>query len=249
MFAPVHLLVLPAQSTGQSYGNIRFFHRHLIRMTRRPMRPIIITTTMDLMYWIKREIPWAKIQNGKVNSVNLLLSLPCGECWLCIPSEYFWFFNFEENGKIWVLLHLSNVEINIADTAFILAFYKTEACKRPPRLCRQGYACPHFHNIRDKRRNPRVFKYRWVFFTLSSRTFLCEWQSFKLWSSDQLLVRMWNTETNGVNQLVVKMVIPACTVIRVLNSNSIRKFTNHPNVMTCSNLATALVELFVRSRI
>ncbi|XKL60734.1 hypothetical protein PGB90_007791 [Kerria lacca] len=46
------------------------------------------------------------------------------------------------------------------DTAFILAFYKTEACKRPPRLCRQGYACPHFHNIRDKRRNPRIYKYR-----------------------------------------------------------------------------------------
>lgn len=46
------------------------------------------------------------------------------------------------------------------DTAYILAFYKTEACKRPPRLCRQGYACPHFHNIRDKRRNPRLYKYR-----------------------------------------------------------------------------------------
>ncbi|KAK7575995.1 hypothetical protein V9T40_012281 [Parthenolecanium corni] len=46
------------------------------------------------------------------------------------------------------------------DTAYILAHYKTEACKRPPRLCRQGYACPHFHNIRDKRRNPRIYKYR-----------------------------------------------------------------------------------------
>ncbi|XP_065214076.1 RING finger protein unkempt [Planococcus citri] len=46
------------------------------------------------------------------------------------------------------------------DTAYILAYYKTEACKRPPRLCRQGYACPHFHNIRDKRRNPQLHKYR-----------------------------------------------------------------------------------------
>uniref|UniRef100_A0A3B4DLS2 Unk like zinc finger n=1 Tax=Pygocentrus nattereri TaxID=42514 RepID=A0A3B4DLS2_PYGNA len=30
----------------------------------------------------------------------------------------------------------------------------------PPRLCRQGYACPHYHNSRDRRRNPRKFKYR-----------------------------------------------------------------------------------------
>ena len=28
------------------------------------------------------------------------------------------------------------------DIAFVLANYKTELCKRPPRLCRQGYVCP-----------------------------------------------------------------------------------------------------------
>ncbi|EPY88968.1 hypothetical protein CB1_000144008 [Camelus ferus] len=38
--------------------------------------------------------------------------------------------------------------------------YKTEQCPKPPRLCRQGYACPHFHNSRDRRRNPRRFQYR-----------------------------------------------------------------------------------------
>ncbi|XP_074866852.1 putative E3 ubiquitin-protein ligase UNKL isoform X3 [Carettochelys insculpta] len=46
------------------------------------------------------------------------------------------------------------------DTNFILAGYKTEQCTKPPRLCRQGYACPHYHNSRDRRRNPRKFKYR-----------------------------------------------------------------------------------------
>ncbi|MCL4124959.1 UNVERIFIED_CONTAM: hypothetical protein GTU68_040422, partial [Idotea baltica] len=46
------------------------------------------------------------------------------------------------------------------DTAYVLANYKTETCKRPPRLCRQGYACPQYHNSRDRRRPPRKFKYR-----------------------------------------------------------------------------------------
>lgn len=46
------------------------------------------------------------------------------------------------------------------DTNFVLINYKTEQCKRPPRLCRQGFACPQYHNARDKRRNPSIFKYR-----------------------------------------------------------------------------------------
>lgn len=46
------------------------------------------------------------------------------------------------------------------DTNYVLANYKTEPCKRPPRLCRQGYACPQYHNSKDKRRSPRKFKYR-----------------------------------------------------------------------------------------
>ncbi|XP_071617333.1 putative E3 ubiquitin-protein ligase UNKL isoform X1 [Heliangelus exortis] len=46
------------------------------------------------------------------------------------------------------------------DTNFVLSGYKTEQCTKPPRLCRQGYACPHYHNSRDRRRSPRKFKYR-----------------------------------------------------------------------------------------
>lgn len=47
-----------------------------------------------------------------------------------------------------------------SDTNFVLGSYKTEQCPKPPRLCRQGYACPHYHNSRDRRRNPRRFQYR-----------------------------------------------------------------------------------------
>lgn len=46
------------------------------------------------------------------------------------------------------------------DSAYVLANYKTELCKRPPRLCRQGYACPQYHNVKDKRRSPKKLKYR-----------------------------------------------------------------------------------------
>ncbi|KAF6019129.1 UNK [Bugula neritina] len=46
------------------------------------------------------------------------------------------------------------------DSQYVLDNYKTEPCKRPPRLCRQGYACPQFHNSKDRRRNPKAYKYR-----------------------------------------------------------------------------------------
>uniref|UniRef100_A0A8C7EUG7 Unk like zinc finger n=1 Tax=Neovison vison TaxID=452646 RepID=A0A8C7EUG7_NEOVI len=46
------------------------------------------------------------------------------------------------------------------DSSFVLGSYKTEQCPKPPRLCRQGYACPHYHNSRDRRRDPRRFQYR-----------------------------------------------------------------------------------------
>ncbi|EHH31293.1 hypothetical protein EGK_12339, partial [Macaca mulatta] len=49
---------------------------------------------------------------------------------------------------------------HFSDANFVLGSYKTEQCPKPPRLCRQGYACPHYHNSRDRRRNPRRFQYR-----------------------------------------------------------------------------------------
>ncbi|KAL3982511.1 hypothetical protein ACH3XW_47460 [Acanthocheilonema viteae] len=46
------------------------------------------------------------------------------------------------------------------DQVHVLSCYKTEQCKKPARLCRQGYACPFYHNSKDRRRPPAVFKYR-----------------------------------------------------------------------------------------
>lgn len=48
-----------------------------------------------------------------------------------------------------------------SDTTYVLGNYKTEQCKKPPRLCRQGYACPYYHNSKDRRRSPRKHKYRY----------------------------------------------------------------------------------------
>ncbi|KAL4119630.1 hypothetical protein QTP88_012426 [Uroleucon formosanum] len=56
--------------------------------------------------------------------------------------------------------NLMNEDPKWQDTNFVLSNYKTDQCQRPPRLCRQGYACPQYHNSRDKRRNPRKYKYR-----------------------------------------------------------------------------------------
>lgn len=56
--------------------------------------------------------------------------------------------------------NLINEDPKWQDTNYVLSSYKTEPCKRPPRLCRQGYACPQYHNSKDKRRSPRKYKYR-----------------------------------------------------------------------------------------
>ena len=38
--------------------------------------------------------------------------------------------------------NLVNDDPKWQDTTYVLANYKTEPRKKPPRLCRQGYACP-----------------------------------------------------------------------------------------------------------
>lgn len=58
--------------------------------------------------------------------------------------------------------NLLNDDPKWLDTGHVLAFYKTEPCKKPPRLCRQGYACPQYHNNKDKRRSPMKYKYRYA---------------------------------------------------------------------------------------
>ena len=46
------------------------------------------------------------------------------------------------------------------DARFVLIHYKTIECSKPMRLCRQGYACPFFHNPKDRRRSPKICNYR-----------------------------------------------------------------------------------------
>lgn len=106
----------------------------------RTLMEIPIQHQMALMFWTKREIWWMKILSGKVHSTSI--------------------FYLTLNGIV-----VSHVLLIFSDTNYVLANYKTEQCKRPPRLCRQGYACPQYHNSRDKRRSPRKFKYRYVSFT------------------------------------------------------------------------------------
>ncbi|XP_002732448.1 RING finger protein unkempt-like [Saccoglossus kowalevskii] len=55
---------------------------------------------------------------------------------------------------------VNDVEHKWQDSSYVLSNYKTDICKRPPRLCRQGYACPQYHNSRDRRRSPKKYKYR-----------------------------------------------------------------------------------------
>ncbi|CAF0734853.1 unnamed protein product [Didymodactylos carnosus] len=64
------------------------------------------------------------------------------------------------NRKHFCLFKITISCFSIQDSQYVLANYKTESCKRPPRLCRQGYACPQYHNPRDRRRNPSIFKYK-----------------------------------------------------------------------------------------
>lgn len=70
--------------------------------------------------------------------------------------------------------NLMNEDPKWQDTNHVLTNYKTEPCKRPPRLCRQGYACPQYHNSKDKRRSPRKFSYR---FDENKYFFFCSWQA------------------------------------------------------------------------
>ncbi|OAF66546.1 hypothetical protein A3Q56_05721 [Intoshia linei] len=55
---------------------------------------------------------------------------------------------------------IMNNDYDWLDPKHIILNYKTTLCELIPRLCKQGYACPSYHNERDRRRNPVEFKYR-----------------------------------------------------------------------------------------
>ena len=94
-----------------------------------------------------------------------------------LHTYIYFFFNFRElqaieNGETDPVIgpnsldkerSLLNDDPKWLDTTYVLANYKTEPCKKPPRLCRQGYACPQYHNNKDKRRSPKKYKYRYAY--------------------------------------------------------------------------------------
>lgn len=134
--------------------------------------------------------------------------------------------------------NLMNEDPKWQDTNHVLTNYKTEPCKRPPRLCRQGYACPQYHNSKDKRRSPRKFSYRCdIQFSIRCGNLLliCRFVYTDEFS-DQHRVRMWNMAKNGVSLLIVKLVITVNIVTLERNSNFIRKSINRQNVMTFNRL-------------
>uniref|UniRef100_A0A1I7USH3 C3H1-type domain-containing protein n=1 Tax=Caenorhabditis tropicalis TaxID=1561998 RepID=A0A1I7USH3_9PELO len=55
---------------------------------------------------------------------------------------------------------IEDLQWHFAAQDHVLSCYKTEQCRKPARLCRQGYACPFYHNSKDRRRPPALYKYR-----------------------------------------------------------------------------------------
>lgn len=90
----------------------------------------------------------------------LVLTLACGRAALLIPHGSLHSQTLPSGSSFLPPPHLTPASGPCAETAYVLGNYKTEPCKKPPRLCRQGYACPYYHNSKDRRRSPRKHKYR-----------------------------------------------------------------------------------------
>ena len=99
----------------------------------------------------------------------------------------------------------------ISDSMFVLVAYKTEPCKRAARLCRQGYACPNYHNNKDRRRSPKIFKYRYcttlyqinIFNGTSGLYLRPQGGSFGSWNHVELLSeRCWRSYQKACRRLI-----------------------------------------------
>ena len=124
-----------------------------------------------------------------------------------------------------MLLLLLHLQWN--DAEFVLSYYKTEACKKQPRFCRQGYACPHYHNAKDRRRNPKKFKYR-------STPCPTVKKVGEDWQDPQKVYDQHSIRTTLMTKFsVIKVIIAQCAT-REPNNSSIRTFIRVQNVMICS---------------
>lgn len=116
---------------------------------------------------------------------------------------------------------------NSLDHNYVLSHYKTELCKKPPRLCRQGYACPYYHNSKDRRRSPHKHKYRC--FVIPSVAFI--WLQTHLnrvvWlyvvSTERCRVLLWNRVRNGGIPVNVREPRVVSTVTPGQSSNFIQR--------------------------
>lgn len=117
---------------------------------------------------------------------------------------------------------------NSLDHNYVLSHYKTELCKKPPRLCRQGYACPYYHNSKDRRRSPHKHKYRC--FVLPSVAFIWLQTHFNsgVWlcvvSTERCRVLLWNRVRNGGIPANVREPRGVSTVTPGRSSNFIQRF-------------------------
>ena len=126
----------------------------------------------------------SKLESGKANGwghIGKILKISESGKGLFATEAYIFMSNVF---NIWSLYFF----ISFIDTKFVLAAYKTEPCKKPPRLCRQGYACPQHHNNRDRRRSPMKYKYRFVqaaFFVLSYSVYVSARNSSRDFQADR----------------------------------------------------------------
>lgn len=122
----------------------------------------------------------------------------------------------------------------------MLSCYKTEQCRKPARLCRQGYACPFYHNSKDRRRPPAICKYRYIHIS---------WMLLILTESSDFVgllhVQPLRPLTNGWIQSSARRVTRANTAIPELNSSSIRRSTRAPSAMICWRFVVVVLALEV----
>lgn len=117
------------------------------------------------------------------------------------------------------------------DNNYVLSHYKTELCKKPPRLCRQGYACPYYHNSKDRRRSPHKHKYRCSFFISCEKLHVdllkmfYSLDSFVTFSSLELCpVRWLNRARSGGTPASVRERRDVSIVTREQSSSSTQRF-------------------------
>lgn len=128
----------------------------------------------------------------------------------------------------------------------MLSHYKTELCKKPPRLCRQGYACPYYHNSKDRRRSPHKHKYR-CFGTPSVAFILVQTHVNRVVllcvvSTEHCPVLLWNRVRNGGIPVNVRELRLASIVTPGRSSNFILRF-----VCFCIDLSQTLVQIITCS--